>query len=53
LTGIARSLANKPRILFLDEAIRSLDNQTQAFVRESLAGNCRHTGGYRSSPEHH
>ena len=33
---IARSLVNKPRILFFDEATSALDNRTQAVVSESL-----------------
>lgn len=33
---IARSLVNKPRIIFFDEATSALDNRTQAIVSESL-----------------
>ena len=33
---IARSLANRPRILLFDEATSALDNKTQAIVSESL-----------------
>ena len=33
---IARSLANRPRILLFDEATSALDNRTQAIVSESL-----------------
>lgn len=33
---IARSLANKPRMMILDEATSALDNTTQAIVTESL-----------------
>ncbi len=33
---IARAIAKKPRILFLDEATSSLDNETQAIVGRSL-----------------
>lgn len=33
---IARAIAKKPRVLFLDEATSSLDNETQAIVGRSL-----------------
>jgi ATP-binding cassette subfamily C protein len=33
---IARSIVNKPRIIFMDEATSALDNRTQAVVTESL-----------------
>jgi len=35
---IARSVINKPRIIFMDEATSALDNRTQAVVTESLDG---------------
>ncbi|MDQ6774431.1 MAG: NHLP bacteriocin export ABC transporter permease/ATPase subunit [Candidatus Dormibacteraeota bacterium] len=35
---IARALISRPRILLFDEATSALDNQTQAVIRESLAG---------------
>jgi ATP-binding cassette subfamily C protein len=33
---IARAIAKKPRVLYLDEATSSLDNETQAIVGRSL-----------------
>jgi ATP-binding cassette subfamily C protein len=33
---IARSLANRPKIILLDEATSALDNTTQAIVTESM-----------------
>jgi ABC-type bacteriocin/lantibiotic exporter with double-glycine peptidase domain len=34
---IARALVNRPRLLFFDHAMATLDNRTQAIIRESIA----------------
>jgi len=37
LVAIARALAGKPRILFLDEATANIDSETEQIVQQSLA----------------
>jgi ABC-type nitrate/sulfonate/bicarbonate transport system ATPase subunit len=37
-TAIARVLANKPKIMLLDEPFGALDNQTRALMQEMLLG---------------
>lgn len=38
LIAIARALAGRPRILFLDEATANIDSETEQIVQQSLAG---------------